>query len=90
MLSADDHIYERFAPQTGAGRSSPSNGIRQFVVGTGGRSHYDLAGAQPNSEVRDNTAFGILRLELHAAGYDWRFIPAGGAAFTDVGGAGCH
>ena len=37
VLARDAHHYERFAPQTPAGRS-PAFGIRQFVVGTGGHS----------------------------------------------------
>src|SRR5881397_1240630 len=38
VVNADEHNYERFAPQTPFGALDPEYGIRQFVVGTGGRS----------------------------------------------------
>ena len=40
VLVGHDHDYERFAPQTAAGVADATRGIREFVVGTGGRSHY--------------------------------------------------
>ena len=50
ILTGHDHSYERFAPQTATGVADPVRGIRQFVVGTGGRSHYRWA-RSANSEV---------------------------------------
>ena len=38
VLSSHDHIYERYALQTPAQARDPKNGIREFVVGAGGRS----------------------------------------------------
>ena len=51
VLVGHDHSYERFAPQTPTGVADATRGIRQFVVGTGGRSHYALGTVQPNSQV---------------------------------------
>ena len=65
VLSGHDHNYERFAPQDSNGALDWDRGIRQFVVGTGGRSHYGFATTQPNSEVRNGDTFGVLRLRLH-------------------------
>jgi hypothetical protein len=90
VLSADDHIYERFAPQRPDGTLDPDAGIREFVVGTGGRSLYDFGTIQPNSEVRDNETFGILKLTLLNDGYEWEFVPEEGKSFTDSGEAECH
>jgi acid phosphatase type 7 len=90
VLSGNDHEYERFAPQTPGGASDPTRGIRQWVVGTGGRSHYTFGAIQPNSQVRNNDTFGILELTLHATSYDWRFVPEAGKTFTDVGNTSCH
>jgi hypothetical protein len=90
ILNAHDHIYERFAPQDPQGALDRSRGIRQFTVGTGGGNHYRIVSAQPNSEVRDSTAFGILRMTLRAASYDWEFLPAPPEAFTDSGTGVCH
>lgn len=90
VVSGNDHLYERFGPQTPDGRAEPSRGIRQFVVGTGGRSHYRFGAIRPNSEARNDDAFGVLKLSLHPGAYGWRFVPASGATFSDSGSAPCH
>ncbi len=89
VLSGHDHNYERFAPQTSAGVASP-DGIRQFVVGMGGKNHYGLTAVQPNSEITNVDTYGVLRMALHANSYDWQFLPEAGKAFTDAGSAACH
>jgi acid phosphatase type 7 len=88
ILAGHVHNYERFAPQTSTGVSDP-NGIRQFIVGTGGKSHYGFGTPIANSEARDATSFGILEMTLRPAGYSWRFLPATGS-FTDSGTASCR
>lgn len=90
VLNGHDHLYERFAPQTPTGVSDPAHGIREIIAGTGGRSHYPFTKIEPNSEVRNNAAFGIVEVTLHPHGYDWKFVPAAGAAFTDAGHQSCH
>src|SRR5438132_75636 len=90
VLSGHDHDYERFGRQTPTGQPDPARGIREFVVGTGGRSHYSFKAPQPNSEVRNQDTFGVLELTLHRSSYDWRFVPVAGKTFTDSGTAGCH
>ena len=91
-MSAHEHNYERFAPQTPAGQPDPQFGIREFVVGTGGESHYAVYNSiRPNSEVRDNKTYGVIRLILHPNGYDWDFLPAHrGDTFQDSGSGVCH
>jgi hypothetical protein len=88
ILNGHDHIYERFAPQTADGAADPQ-GMREFVVGVGGAELYGLRAIQPNSEVRATRLFGVLKLTLHAAGYDWEFVPAEAGAFSDAGSARC-
>ena len=90
VLSAHDHHYERFAPQTPAGRPDARRGIRTFVVGTGGRSHYPVVRVLRNSQVRESGTFGVLKLTLSAGRYAWRFLPVAGERFTDAGSARCH
>ena len=90
VLVGHDHTYERFAPQTPDGIADPVKGIRQFVVGTGGESHYPLTALQPNSEVFDATTSGIIKLTLKATGYLWEFIPEAGGTFVDQGSGDCH
>lgn len=89
-LGGHSHSYERFAPQTPSATPDPVRGVRQFVVGSGGKSHYPLGTVQPNSEVRNFDTFGVLRLTLRPTGYDWRFVPEAGARFTDSGSQSCH
>jgi chitodextrinase len=92
VLSAHDHIYERFAPQRPDGTADAATGIREFVVGTGGANHTSIPGAiAPNSETRNATTFGVLLLTLHSGGYDWSFSPeASSGNFTDTGSGQCH
>jgi hypothetical protein len=93
VLNGHDHIYERFAPQNPAQQADP-NGIREFIVGDGGNNHQPSYGTiQPNSQVRDNTTYGVMKLTLRSDGYDWQFIPdtqAGNGKFTDQGTGTCH
>jgi hypothetical protein len=89
VLVGHDHEYERFAPQNALGARDPARGIRQFVVGTGGRGLRRFTRVEPNSEVRDASTLGVLELTLGAGAYAWRFRPAVGT-FTDAGVASCH
>ena len=88
-LAGHDHDYERFALQDATGHADP-NGVRQFVVGTGGRSHYRLRKVKPNSEAHNSNTFGVLALTLHPGSYDWNFVPEPGGQFTDSGSQPCH
>ena len=90
VLNGHDHDYERFAPQDPDGKADPKRGIREFVVGTGGKSHREFGFARPNSEIRNHDAYGVLQLTLKPAGYDWQFLPEAGKTFTDSGSGACH
>jgi hypothetical protein len=92
VLGGHDHWYERFALQAPNGQADPA-GIRQLVVGTGGAS-FRLPDGAPlaNSErlLAGTTAFGVLRLTLHAGSYDWQFVPEAGKTYNDSGTGTCH
>jgi hypothetical protein len=90
VLNGHDHDYERFAPQTPSGAPDPARGIREFIVGTGGKNHYKIGVPTANSRVRNDNTFGILKLVLRPSSYTWRFIPEAGKTFTDSGSTGCH
>src|SRR5215204_2340063 len=90
VLNGHAHHYERFAPQTPGGQTDLERGIRQFVVGTGGKSLNSFGTVQNNSEVRKADAFGVIKLTLHTEGYDWQFVTAPGATVTDFGSGSCH
>jgi len=90
VLSGDEHVYERFAPQTPDGVLDSANGIRQFTVGTGGRLLYGFGTILPNSQARNSSAFGILKLTLGVGSYNWQFVPEAGKSYTDTGSHPCH
>jgi acid phosphatase type 7 len=90
ILSGHDHDYERFAPQDPSGKLDRARGIREFVVGTGGKNHRPFGAPEATSEIRDTTTFGVLKLTLRPTGYDWKFIPEAGKSFTDSGSDNCH
>ncbi len=86
VLNGHDHVYERFHRQTVDGIADPS-GIREFVVGTGGRSLYDFGAPLATSAVR-RSVFGALRLDLSVAGYSWAFVDEHGT-IVDSGTGEC-
>jgi hypothetical protein len=89
ILNGHEHNYERFGRQDpNAGASA--DGIREFVVGTGGASHYGFGTPDPNSQFRDASTFGILKLTLHATSYEWAFVSSAGDVVDSGGPAACH
>jgi hypothetical protein len=93
VLNGHVHNYERFAPQTPSGKADPAQGIREFVVGTGGYSLNSFKTTVANSRVRKANSFGVLKLTLHPTGYDWQFVAVDGTVdgkkTTDSGIASC-
>jgi hypothetical protein len=82
VLAGHDHDFERLAP---------IDGMRSFVVGTGGRSLYPFDHPpESRTEVRTNDSHGLLMLTLEETGYDWRFVPAVGSTLVDAGNGTCH
>ena len=90
VLNGHDHVYERFGFQTPAGAADAVFGLRQFTVGTGGRSSLRLR--PPAAQQRGPGAgpSACLKLTLHDGSYDWQFVPEAGKTFTDRGTAACH
>ena len=90
LLVGHAHQYQRFAPMNANG-AADTNGVREFVVGTGGKHiHVGDIFNEPNIEVVNDKTFGVLMLTLHPTSYDFRFAPEAGATFTDSGSKGCH
>jgi len=91
ILTGHNHYYERFAPQTPSGTVDTATGVRQFIVGTGGKSLHALSATPPpNVEARNNKTYGILKLTLRQGSYAWSFVPEAGKTFTDSGTQSCH
>lgn len=90
VLNGHDHDYERFAPQNPDGGADPTHGIREFVVGTGGKNQRGFRKPLATTEVRSNSGFGVLQISLRAHDYDWKFVPVAGGRFADSGSGSCH
>ena len=89
VLTGHDHDYERFAPQDGNG-NAVADGVREFVVGTGGAWTRAFGTIQRNSvkRIRDR---GILTMSLNDDGtYTWAFLDDISAAVDDSGTDTCH
>jgi hypothetical protein len=39
--------------------------------------------------ARNDSTFGLLRLDLSSSGYRWNFLPVAGGRFTDSGSDTC-
>jgi hypothetical protein len=100
VLSGHNHDYERFDPIGAAPQSTNQfqnpipnpAGIREFVVGTGGRNVYPFKGRPPlaGEVIRDDKTFGVLHLVLGVGSYTWKFEPVAGETFTDAGSGTCN
>lgn len=90
VLTGHEHNYQRYAKQNPQGEAVP-DGIRQFVVGTGGKSHYGLSDMKDaNFEFGSDTDFGVLRLQLFDGSYSWEFVDIEGAVLDSGGPVPCN
>ena len=90
ILSGHAHRYERYAKLTPGGARS-ANGIRQFIVGTGGQPGGTYNGPDhPDMRVMKRNTPGVLRLNLRAGSYTWKFVLIAGRTFADSGRDQCH
>lgn len=90
VVNGHEHDYQRYAKQDPFGRATP-RGIREFVVGTGGKSHYGLLDEKdPNYQTGDATHFGVLRLFLGDGSYAWAFVGVGGSVLDRGGPTRCN
>lgn len=94
-LAGHSHAYERFAPMRPDGTVELSGGVREFVVGTGGRDRRFAdptpASTRPGSEkqVLNAEGFGVLELSLFPGRYEFRFVGEDGVV-RDSGAGDCH
>ncbi|GIG65311.1 metallophosphoesterase [Phytomonospora endophytica] len=91
FVTGHDHHYERFAPATPSGAIDNANGLRHFVIGTGGRALYSSRSTTAGpSQVFNNNTFGVGKFQLTATGYTMDFVPVAGRTFTDHVTGTCH
>jgi 3',5'-cyclic AMP phosphodiesterase CpdA len=100
VLSAHEHLYERFRRKEPHGKpvsdDSPRPAAREFVVGTGGKGGNEGFGRPlPGSQVRWPSAgaadvFGALKLSLAPGSYRWSMLDLSGAVVDSGGPVRCH
>lgn len=88
VLASHDHLYERFAPLNADGGPSP-DGIRQFIVGTGGAELRSVRRVHAGSEVTASV-HGVLKVTLQNGSYEWEFLSVPPSSFRDSGVQPCH
>jgi hypothetical protein len=90
VLNGHDHSYQRYAPMTPTGTRNDDKGIREFVVGTGGKNHTAVDSSGTNREAAEDSTYGVLEVTLKDGSYDWRFVPDTRDGYTDTGSGSCH
>jgi len=90
VVNGHDHHYERFAPLDRSGSPDSAEGMREFIVGTGGAWMHPLGPQPAISEARDNSSYGVIVFVLYPRRYDWYFLSPPGGKFTDSGSGVCH
>jgi hypothetical protein len=90
VITAHEHDYERFSPLTAEGVLDRTRGIREFVVGTGGKKEKGHFVSNHNSEYQEKGVFGVLKLTLHPKSYEFEFIRGGDQKVLDSGRDECH
>ena len=82
VLSGHLHRYERWAPQDQNGNRDDAFGLREFVIGSGGRNFQPMgSGITANFEGGNDNTFGVLKMTLQSNGYSWQFLPVAGSSF---------
>lgn len=89
ILVGHQHLYARFAKQHPTTGAVSAIGVRQFTVGTGGKSLQTPASPAPANVQDREKAFGVLRLTLQPTSYSWQFVADTGAVL-DSGTQACH
>ncbi|KRD31986.1 hypothetical protein ASE35_13580 [Lysobacter sp. Root916] len=89
VLVGHDHNYQRYGKMNPS-QAAASDGIRQVLVGTGGRAFYGLNGSHPLLEASNASTHGVLKLSLTATGYTGEFVPKAGSSYTDSFSGTCN
>ncbi len=93
VLNGHNHSYDRYDPLSADGQES-ATGIREFVVGMGGKGFYPLAKKPrtPGAKKSNNDTAGVMKMTLESDRYSWKYIRAdfpGNGSFEDAGEANC-
>jgi hypothetical protein len=90
LVVAHDHGYQRWAPLNPLKQVDRTRGVREFVVGMGGKDLYPISPMSSPLEAWTDGTFGVLELTLSPGSYSWQFLRESGKDFTDAGSSVCH
>ncbi|TMB98336.1 MAG: hypothetical protein E6J42_06190 [Chloroflexi bacterium] len=79
VLQGHDHLFASYDRYNRAGNDADPNGIRHFIVGTGGVGLYAVSETKPGQNATDDADLGILKLTLNPASYSCEFVPVDGS-----------
>ena len=88
VLQGHDHLYARYARYNRAGNNTDPNGIRHFIVGTGGIGNYTVTETKPGQEYTASV-LGIIKLTLNPTNYSWQFVNTS-STVLDSGSDSCR
>ncbi|QSX79088.1 PKD domain-containing protein [Agrilutibacter solisilvae] len=89
VLVGHDHNYQRYGKMDGS-QAAKADGMRQILIGTGGRDFYSLSGTHALLEASQDHTWGVLKLSLTATGYTGDFVPVAGKTWTDTFSGTCN
>ncbi|EME63435.1 metallophosphoesterase [Amycolatopsis decaplanina] len=90
IVVGHDHNYQRYAPSRPDGTRDDVNGVRELLIGTGGRGYYNFDQSSAAVQEAGNTnTFGVGKLTLSATDYRSDFVPVSGRTFTDTATGKC-
>jgi len=90
LISAKDKVYSRFALMNPTDGAADPKGLRQFLVGTGGRTlDAEVIGTPANREANVRS-WGVLKLTLAENSYSWEFVTNAGVADKSDAPVACH
>ncbi|WP_410579796.1 metallophosphoesterase [Amycolatopsis sp. lyj-108] len=90
IVVGHDHNYQRYAPSRPDGTRDDVNGVRELLIGTGGRGYYNFDQSSAAVQEAGNTnTFGVGKLTLSATEYRSDFVPVSGRTFIDTATGKC-
>jgi hypothetical protein len=89
VLNGHVHDYQRYPPLDPSGVSDPTNGVTEYIVGTGGENFMSFVPTVTPAPVTHVQRFGYLRMTLDPNGWVAQFVDSTGTV-ADTSSGTCH
>lgn len=93
VATGHEHFFAALPPLNPDGVVDRAHGVPLLIAGTGGAIYFERPGRLrygDHGEVVLARTLGVLRLTLHSAGFEWRFVPVDPAVAGPSGTGTCH